>query len=156
MVILAIKQQFCNTADVGNILGENLVDGMPCQGVIARVSFQARHFPSSTAPELSTIPLFGKGFHRNGGVFQVIEPVEIFDQFVFVLFFKGNHVPFGEFVGIVFDRFVDPFRFYAVKRRHVVVKNDPRISMTLLSIVWSMLIGGVYQMGRPAPRQVSL
>jgi len=51
-----------------------------------------------------------------------IEPVEIFHQLLFFAFVKFKNIPFGEFIGIIFNCFVHTSRFHAIQYSNITIE----------------------------------
>ena len=56
-------------------------------------------------------------------MFLTIEPVEIFDQFLFFSFRNLQNVSFGKFLGVVGNRLVYSFGFYTIQFRNIGVDD---------------------------------
>ena len=63
----------------------------------------------------------------NSGMLEFIEPIKIFDQFIFLAVIQLNNITRGKLFGVIFNRFVYISGFYAIQFRNISVKDDLRI-----------------------------
>jgi len=57
-------------------------------------------------------------------MFQPPEPVEIFDQFVFLILTEFKKVVLRKFVEVVFNRFIHTLGFNAINLGNIAIKQD--------------------------------
>lgn len=56
-------------------------------------------------------------------MFERVEPVEIFDQFILFPVTQLNDVTFREFFGVILYRLVYPFGFHPIKFGHISIQK---------------------------------
>ena len=61
-------------------------------------------------------------------MFQRIEPVEIFHQFLFLFFFEGDDIALWKFIRVILYGFVDISRLHPVKFGDVPIEDNLRIA----------------------------
>ena len=61
-------------------------------------------------------------------MFQRIEPVEIFHQFLFLFFFEGDDIALRKFIRVILDGFVDISRLHPIKFGDVSIEDNLRIA----------------------------
>ena len=54
---------------------------------------------------------------------QPIEPVEIFDQFIFLALFQRDNITFGELIRGIAQCFIDAFCLHTIQFRYIAVDD---------------------------------
>ena len=57
-----------------------------------------------------------------------LEPVEIFDQFVFLFDIQRNNISVREFIWVVLQSFVDTFGLYSIQLGNIPIEDNLLIS----------------------------
>lgn len=54
---------------------------------------------------------------------QPIEPVEIFDQFIFLALFQRDNITLGELIRVIAQCFIDAFCLHTIQFRYIAVDD---------------------------------